>query len=206
MIRDLPKILFLSVCAVLLGIGLAKYAKADGYEPGQAGYSYKDGPTAYSYSHRPYSSPKKRYVAKCDRHMSAYECRRFREVMAKRANARSQNMGKSHIKPNSRYASDGYSRRRYAETGYVRSDADYRGRRECKAPVMAEGDERGTRGRAEGSAVNAWKRSVVNRWGARYSSVDKARGFDPDCNIIRTNRFGVKIWLCSVSARPCRED
>lgn len=54
--------------------------------------------------------------------------------------------------------------------------------------------------------MNAWKRSVVNRWGARYSSVDKARGFDPDCNIIRTNRFGVKIWICSVSARPCRED
>lgn len=137
---DFLRIIFYGACAVCLGVGLAKAVKADGYEPDMRGY--KDGPSAYSYSHRPYSSQKKRYVAKCDRHMSAYECRRFREVMARRA-AGTVRKSRTVEREDVRYTR--HNRSRYAETGYVRSDADYRGRRECKAPVMAEGDERGTR-------------------------------------------------------------
>jgi hypothetical protein len=208
MTRDIPKIIFLSFCAILLGVlvGMAiKPAKADGYGPGQAG-SYKD-EAEYSYSHRPQRvNYGRRYVADCDPHLTKYECRRFREKMAERANGRTARKSRIVERRYERDYERPVRRKRYAETSYVRSDADYRGRRECKAPVMAEGDERGTRNRAEGSATNAWKRSVVNRWGVRYASLEKARGLDPDCNIIRTNRLGVKIWICSVSARPCRED
>lgn len=188
MIRDLPKILFFCACAILLGVGLAKYAKADGYEPGMRGY--KDGgPAAYSYSHRPYSSPKKRYVAKCDRHMSAYECRRFREVMAKRA-ARSRDY-------------DRPVRRRYAETGYVRSDATYRGGRECKPAIKVVSKPMATERRACEEAKKLWSVQAGDTWSGAYNDWSNARVI-----MVKPKPVHYGAWrdVCTVIARPCRED
>jgi hypothetical protein len=188
MIRDLPKILFFCACAILLGVGLAKYAKADGYEPGMRGY--KDGgPAAYSYSHRPYSSPKKRYVAKCDRHMSAYECRRFREVMAKRA-ARSRDY-------------DRPVRRRYAEANYVRSDADYRGGRVCKPAIKATSKPTLTMKGAEKEAKRNWSMNVEEAYSGAYNDVRNARVISLNCKPIH---YGAWRSMCTFIARPCRED
>jgi hypothetical protein len=197
MTRDIPKIIFLSVCAILLGLGLAKAVKADGYEPG-----YKDQAAEYRYSSRPQKvSYGRRYIADCDPHLTKYECRRFREKMAERANGRvirKSRITERRYEREERYYDRPVRRKRYAEAGRYYSDAEYR-RRECKPLIKVTGVERTLQPRAEESARKAWRREAIDSHGYQYAggfrsvrvSCDNIRGF---------------VWICRASGRPCRED
>jgi len=89
---------------------------------------------------------------------------------------------------------------RYAQ----RSRYDVRDTKECRGSVDVTGHERLGRGRAERSAYNAWSAAVRDRpgLGGRYSDIDNARGVNLSCYKARGNLL--KVYVCSLSARPCR--
>ena len=88
--------------------------------------------------------------------------------------------------------------RRYEEP------TDRSGGRECRPAIKAVGEERGWRGRALTDALNKWRTTVIAEYGYSYSNFDRSKGGEPDCGVIRTNKFGKDIYVCSVRARPCR--
>lgn len=79
------------------------------------------------------------------------------------------------------------------------------GGKECRAPIDATSEERGWRGRALRDAQDKWTARAIANHGYKYGNLEKARGAQPDCNPIRKNKFGVKIWVCEFRARPCKD-
>jgi hypothetical protein len=184
-------------------------AKADGYE---GGGGYKDG--GYAYSHTPKRArldPPHRLRA----YLSPEELRTLKRIKAKAemrmAGYRTEKVSKNYRKRN--YEADAYAyasdrrRIRYAESRYTRSDVEVvrGGDRECRAPIAIVGEERGWRGRALGNAKDLWRSNAIGRHGYAYGDIEAARNVIPNCKIIRTNKWGKDIWVCSLSARPCRE-
>lgn len=192
MIRDLPKILFFCACAVLLGIGLAKYAKADGYERGQPSYSAKDGPSAYSYSHRP-------YVKK----VKADSLRRYIDPEDMATIKRIKRKAERRMAAERRLTKKTSRRTRYAETGYVRSDATYRGGRECKPAIKVVSKPMATERRACEEAKKLWSVQAGDTWSGAYNDWSNARVI-----MVKPKPVHYGAWrdVCTVIARPCRED
>lgn len=207
MTRDIPKIIFFCICAIIAGVFLAKQVKADGYGPGQGGY--KDEPAEYRYSHRPQKvSYGRRYVADCDPHLTKYECRRFREKMAERANgSRRPRYAAATVsrryEREERYYDRPVRRKRYAETRYVRSDADYRGRNECLGVIKATSKPTLTMRGAEKEAKRNWSMAVAQAYSGAYNNVNIARVVALNCKPIH---YGAWRSMCTFIARPCRED
>jgi hypothetical protein len=181
-------------------------ALADGYEPGQPGYSsYKDQGSSYSnsYRHEP-TAARKGHIKD---YLTAEEKRILKKIHKKAVARRNGKVivRKGKVKPIARYDEDDaepapirYDRGKRTESLYVVSD-----RRECRAPIEVTGHERLGRDRAAKSAYNAWRTTAADRHGFRWANVENARGSDLDCTKIRGNTFGV--FVCSLRARPCRD-
>jgi hypothetical protein len=96
----------------------------------------------------------------------------------------------------------GYERRR---------DIEYAGGVDCRAPMRATGDDRVDQDRAEVSAQDRWAVEVETHLGSKYSDVRYAADMRTTCVRKVPNTatekgqalFGVRHFLCSVSARPC---
>lgn len=216
-IRQTQRIALLAALglAIIAGIFLtfgARMAKADGYLPNQPGYdSTKDEATIYQ--HQPTTHIKRarydredslrRYVSKqelrelerikrrAEQRRLAAERRRYADAPARR-------------RPVAAYVEEEPRRERYAQARVSRyDDEDERPVRRCEGSVKAAGHERLGESRARTSAENAWRTAVSAELGYRFSDLKNARGTKLSCNNIRGRTFGV--FVCVVSARPCRE-
>lgn len=196
--RAFTRTVFLSVMAILLGIGLAKMARADGYS------GYKDQrPSHPIFQHRNSSGELKRYLTAEERRILK---RIHRAASARRAQGtRPNHIAYQRFNPEKRLRSTRVERIYIAEPRrrYIEPIRYERDTRECKAPIDVTGHERLGRERAANSARNAWRTTTSDRHGYRFANLDRARNADLDCTKVRGNTFS--IYVCALVARPCRE-
>jgi hypothetical protein len=190
----------------------ASLAKADGIE------SYKDEPTSYRYSNRPTAQRSRPSIHD---YVTAEQKRILKRIHADA----SRRMAEGRPIRRSRIAEPSYDRKprrlayaeprepvRYAERRRGRHYSDgeptsslRRNDRECKPVIRVTGSERGLRWRAEENARKTWGRAAIDNWGYAYGSLDSAVGDNMSCTFIRTDPITrIPVYICRVSARPCR--
>jgi hypothetical protein len=186
-----PKMFKLIIPLALLAV--PTFAAADGYEGSAKDGGYAARPAAiYAYQVRP-----SRLAVRCPAeilrrwpNIKDKECARISAVNDRRSG------GARRI----RY--DRPERRVVEREVYTIRDADRRGI--CQGAVSATSEERGSQDRALKSLEAQWRTAVSDAFGFRYVGIGDARGYYPRCGIIRKNKLGWPIWVCRVSARPCR--
>jgi hypothetical protein len=176
------------VGSLLVGVCLAKMARADGY----AGYK-DERPTHPVFQHRNSSGNLKRYLTAEEKRI----LKRIHRDASARMNGRT--VARNRFSRTVTVFQE-KTRSRYIEP--IRYERDTR---ECRAPISVEGRPRGTYGRASESAYNAWENSARARHGYAFGNRSNARGDAPDCNPVRNTFIGTKVWVCSFVARPCRD-
>lgn len=167
----------------------SKVAHSDGYEGG-----YKDAPV---YRHQNYSR------SSDIRGVLTPQERRILKRIHRDASARLR-YGKRYTGPVTRYVEKvGYSYRkpkRYVETVHYERHG-----RECRPAVSVTGEERGWESRALSDAWEKWNTKVIASYGYKWANPANARSIVPECGPTRkTKFFRTKVWICDLSARPCR--
>lgn len=194
---------------LLLGLYGLTSAHADGYAPGQAGYKVNVSETRYSArddvrnyltaaERRELKRIHARAVARRDgrvfdrNRLNRRELARHDRLEYRRPVARHESSRPSRIEP---------VRYRGERIVYVERDSA-----SCRAPIEVTSEERGWRNRALGDARDKWISRAIANHGYRFGNLEKARNVRPDCNPIRRNKFGIQIWVCDFSARPCKDN
>lgn len=179
------------------------YEKGSGYSESQN--SYRPGPATLP---APYlRKAANGWMSSCGRYITANECRAIRAKDAERA-ARATR--RRPVREERIYTAE---RRRVRDTLDEDIERDRRRARDeradgdsCKPRIRVTGEERGSEARAMADLEDKFRLEVSARDGYRYVNIRRAQGWKPDCGVIRRNKLGLSIWVCSVNARPCRSD